>query len=305
MTTKCNFCNIKCGAVRAFETGFCGIDNKLHISHYGLHHGEEPFLSAFGGSGTIFFAGCTLRCRFCQNFQISRLRFGGSPIKTTGSKEYTVEELAGIFWKLKKMGARNINLVSPTPYVPFILDAAASVKAAGFDLPFVYNSHGNDSPEVIESLAGIIDVFLPDMKYGNDEIGLRFSGVGGLYSHGSAAVKKMYELAGRLELDSQGMAVRGVALRHLVLPGEIENSLSVIDFLEGIDRKMYLSLMSQFHPIVSFDGMYPHLSRPLKAVEYDRVVVYAETLGFENMLIQEMESSAEYLPDFTRGNVFE
>ena len=304
MNSKCALCNIKCNVIRELNTGFCGIDDKLHISHYGLHHGEEPFLSSFGGSGTIFFSGCTLRCRFCQNYQISRLRFDGKKNNFTEKNEYSAKELTNIFFELKKMGARNINFVSPTPYVPFILEAVKEAKLAGFDLPFVYNSHGNDSLETIDRLYGIIDIYLPDMKYGNDETGFNFSGVKNLYSNAKNVIKRMYEQSGRLELDSNGVAIRGVAIRHLVLPGEIENSLSVIDFLESIDRKMYLSLMSQFHPNTSADLTYPNLGRLLSADEYNRIVSYATALGFENMLVQEMESSSEYLPDFNRRNVF-
>ena len=304
MNSKCALCNIRCNVIRELGAGYCGIDDKLHISHYGLHHGEEPFLSSFGGSGTIFFSGCTLRCRFCQNYQISRLRFDGKNNNSIKKNEYSAKELTNIFFELKKMGARNINFVSPTPYVPFILEAVKEAKMAGFDLPFVYNSHGNDSLETIDSLNGIIDIYLPDMKYGNDETGFNFSGVKDLYSNAKNVIKRMYEQSGRLELDSNGVAIRGVAIRHLVLPGEIDNSLSVIDFLESIDRKMYLSLMSQFHPNASADLTYPHLGRVLSRDEYNRIVSYATALGFENMLVQEMESSNEYLPDFNRRNVF-
>jgi len=299
MNSECTLCNLKCGVDRGVQVGFCGIDDRLYIAHWGLHFGEEPFLIAGGGSGTIFFAGCSLRCRFCQNHQISRwpLEAGG------GVTGYDAGLLAGIFFKLKNAGAANINFVSPTPYVPFIRSAVEKAKLAGFDLPFVYNSHGNDSPETIESLADVIDIYLPDMKYAGDELGLKFSGVDGLYSLGRETIKAMYAQKGPLELDAKGRAVRGVAVRHLIIPGEIENSLGVIDFLEGLDRKVNLSLMSQFNPPFH-DELYSRLNRRLSLAEYKRIVSYAETLGFENLFLQDIRSGGNYLPDFERENVF-
>ncbi|MCL1910809.1 MAG: radical SAM protein [Leptospirales bacterium] len=297
--SECALCNLKCGADRGAAAGFCGIDDKLYIAHWGLHFGEEPFLIKGGGSGTIFFAGCSLRCRFCQNHRISRW-----PLEQgAGVSEYGVESLVDIFFKLKSAGAANINFVSPTPYVPFIGLAVKEAKLAGFNLPFVYNSHGNDSLETVKSLADIIDIYLPDMKYGSDELGLKFSGVDGLYSYGRETIKAMYEQKGALELNADGRAVCGVAVRHLVIPGEIESSLGVMDFLETIDRKLTVSLMSQFHPPFH-DGLYGHLNARLTRDEYGRVVSYAEALGFENLLIQDVKSSDNYLPNFGRKKVF-
>ena len=299
MNAKCALCNLKCGVDRGAIVGFCGIDDKLHIAHWGLHFGEEPFLTTGGGSGTIFFAGCSLRCRFCQNHQISR--WPAEPgVSVT---EYGVEFLVDIFFKLKSLGATNINFVSPTPYVPLIRFAVKEAKLIGFNLPFVYNTHGNDSPETVKNLADVIDIYLPDMKYGSDELGLKFSGVDGLYSRGMETIKAMYAQKGPLELDAEGRAVRGVAVRHLIIPGEIENSLGVIDFLETLDRKLTISLMSQFHPPFH-DELYGHLNMRLTRDEYNRIVSYAETLGFENLLTQNIKSSSNYVPDFGQKNVF-
>ena len=299
MNSECRLCNLKCGADRITAVGFCGIDDKLYIAHWGLHFGEEPFLTIGGGSGTIFFAGCNLRCRFCQNHQISRWPRRPS----VGVVKYSPKSLVDVFFKLKDMGAVNINLVSPTPYVPFIRNAIREAKLAGFDLPFVYNTHGNDSVETIESLADIIDIYLPDMKYGNDEIGLKFSGIDGLYSRVKETIKVMYIQKGPLELNAKGCAMRGVTIRHLVIPGEIENSLNVIDFIESLSRKVSLSLMSQFNPPFH-DALYSHLNRRLSRTEYERVVSYARALGFENLLTQDIKSGDNYLPDFGRKNVF-
>ncbi|MCL2025874.1 MAG: radical SAM protein [Leptospirales bacterium] len=299
MNSGCALCNIKCGVDRRASAGFCGVNDKLYIAHWGLHFGEEPFLTIGGGSGTIFLAGCSLRCRFCQNYQISRWPRRPS----TGVVEYNLKSFVDIFFKLKRRGAANINLVSPTPYVPFIRDAIKEAKLAGFDLPFVYNTHSNDTVETIESLADVIDIYLPDMKYGNDEIGLKLSGVDGLYSHVKETIKAMYAQKGPLELDADGRAVRGVAVRHLVIPGEVQNSLSVIYFLETLDRRMHLSLMSQFNPPFH-DALYSNLNKGLSRAEYQRVVSYAKSLNFENLLTQGIESSDHYVPDFRRRNVF-
>ncbi len=299
---NCTLCNFKCGADRSLKTGRCGIDDKIHIAHYGLHMGEEPFLTGKRGSGTIFFAGCTLRCRFCQNYQISRwtVKNGFSGVETV-----TVKRLIGIFRELESMGAENINLVSPTSYALHIRDAITEARGTGFTLPFVYNTHGYDSPETIESMKEIIDIFLPDLKYGDDGTGKKLSGAPDIYSSGKPAIKAMYDQAGLLQIDNRGLAVKGIAVRHLVIPGHIESSLRVLDFLESIDRKIHISLMSQYHPCSgNNDNDYPELNRTLRSDEYDRVVDYAHSLGFKNLLLQEMESHKSFLPDFNDDIVF-
>lgn len=299
---RCSLCNFRCGVDRAIHVGRCGIDDKVYVSHYGLHRGEEPFLTGDNGSGTIFFAGCTLRCRFCQNYQISRWRSSGDygDVEAAGP-----DRLAEIIFELEAMGAANINFVSPTPYVYQIIQAVAKVKAEGFKLPFVYNTHGYDTPEAVESLKGLIDIYLPDMKYGDDDTGKKFSGAPDLYTAGKMCIRKMYDQAGPLQINSAGLALKGTAVRHLVLPDHIESSLQVLDFLESVDRRMHISLMSQYHPCDgNFDQEYPELNRTLRADEYERVVEYARNLGFKNLLVQEMESHISFLPDFGRDDVF-
>ena len=288
---------------RTYQTGRCGIDNKIYIAHYGLHKGEEPFLTGKNGSGTIFFAGCTLRCRFCQNYQISRWR---SADGSNGADVISAERLVSIFHELKSMGASNINFVSPTPYVLHIREAVITAKNSGFDLPFVYNTHGYDSPETVDSLSGLIDIYLPDLKYGDDITGEKFSGAPGLYTLGKECIRKMFRQAGLMQFDSAGNAVKGIAVRHLVLPEHIESSLQVLDFLESVDRQIHISLMSQYHPCSrNTDAEYPELNRTLHIDEYERVVEYAQNLGFKNLMIQEMDSHTNYLPDFDLDDVFE
>lgn len=299
---KCELCWFRCSIDRSLAAGRCGIDDAIHVAHYGLHTGEEPFLTGQNGSGTIFFAGCTLRCAFCQNHQISRWRPGN---RCTTTSTLLPGELAEIFFLLKSMGAANINFVSPTPYVPGIIESVKIARSRGFDLPFVYNTHGYDTPATIESLSGIIDIYLPDFKYGTDSPGEELSGAPGMYTRCKETLRSIYAQAGSLELDSSGLAYKGTAVRHLVLPGNIENSLNVLDFLETIDRRLHISLMSQFHPCGGENRSHPELNRTLTVQEYERVVQYADSLGFTNLLLQEMDSHESYLPDFRREKVFE
>lgn len=302
MNLKCELCWFRCGIDRSRTTGRCGIDSSIHVVHHGLHTGEEPFLTGKNGSGTIFFAGCTLKCSFCQNHQISRWKTSN---RCTDTVTLTPDGLADIFFRLDDMGAANINLVSPTPYVPGIIEAVNTARSRGFKLPFVYNTHGYDTPETIESLDGIIDIYLPDFKYGIDSLGEELSGAPGMYTRCRETLGKIYSQAGRLVISSSGLAVKGTAVRHLVLPGNIENSLIVLDFLETVDKRMHISLMSQFHPCGGLNRLHPELNRTLTSGEYEKVVQYAESLGFRNLLVQEMESHACYLPDFRKDKVFE
>ncbi|HOQ11819.1 MAG TPA: radical SAM protein [Spirochaetota bacterium] len=300
---NCNLCNFKCNVDRRYKKGACGLDDSVYVAHYGLHRGEEPFLTGKKGSGTIFFAGCTLKCIFCQNYQISRWNLNNRCIHV---KKLTSNGLSEIFWQLKNMGAANINLVSPTPYVYSIIEATKIARSDGFDLPFVYNTHGYDSIKTVEMLNGIVDIYLPDLKYGDDSLGEKFSKAKGIYSQGKNTIKAMYEQVGLLKTDSDNLATKGIAVRHLVIPGHIESSFEVLDFLETLDRKIHISLMSQFHPCdLSLRDKYPELKRTLQEQEYQRVVDYAWALGFKNLLIQDMESHRHYLPDFNREKVFE
>ena len=298
----CNLCNFRCGVDRSIKKGRCGIDDHIYIAHYGLHKGEEPFLTGYSGSGTIFFAGCTLRCRFCQNWQISRWTPESG---SSGINKITTSRLVEIFYELESMGAANINFVSPTPYAHKISKAISIAKKKGFTLPFVYNTHGYDSIETIDSLSGLIDIYLPDFKYGDDETGKKFSGAPYMYSHGKKIIKKMFEQAGLLNLDSHGVAKKGIAVRHLVIPGHVESSLQVLDYLERLDRMIHVSLMSQYHPCgENYDHEYPELNRCLSRDEYERVTDYALTLGLKNLLLQDLESHLNYLPDFNDNTVF-
>lgn len=299
MLPKCNLCGFFCNIERSKKSGACKIDDGIYISYYGLHHGEEPFLVGKGGSGTIFFLGCNLRCQFCQNFQISRWE---NKKRISGTeKKVTIEELVKIFFELKEQGAVNINFVSPTPYVYQIAEAVKTAKEKKIDLPFVYNTHGYDSQEALKLLDGIIDIYLPDAKYADDQIAFKYSGVKNYTSINQNAIREMYRQVGQLEIDARGMGLKGLAVRHLVLPNNLDNSLKVLDFLASFGSEISISLMSQYHPVAKLE-INSELQRTLSKTEYEQVVRYAQDLGLENCLIQEMDSHDNYLPDFEKGH---
>ncbi len=293
----CNLCGFYCNIDRSKELGNCQLDDQIYISYHGLHQGEEPFLVGGKGSGTIFFLGCNLRCQFCQNYQISRY--------TGGEPEISVPGLVDIFNDLKKSGALNINLVSPTPYVYQIAEAIKLAKQQNFDLPFVYNSHGYDSLEALKLMDGLIDIYLPDCKYSSNALAGKYSGVNNYVEVNQIALREMFRQVCHLKLNEQEIAVNGLVVRHLVLPNNIENSLKVLDFLAGFGREITISLMAQYHPLKSLQtDISPELQRTLKPDEYQLVVDHALKLGLENCLTQELESHQNYIPDFTQKDAF-
>lgn len=303
MLPRCKLCGFECGVDRTKELGRCGIDDGIYISYSGLHFGEEPFLVGAGGSGTIFFLGCNLRCQFCQNYQISQWDIS-QPLTGT-AKKINVNELVEIFFDLKQKGAVNINFVSPTPYVKQIAEAIILAKKKGFKLPFVYNTHGYDSQEALTSLDGLIDIYLPDAKYVIAEIAEKYSRVKNYPEINKKAIIRMFEQVGQLQVGENDLAKKGVAVRHLVLPNNLENSFKVLDFLAGFGKETMVSLMAQYHPRTELLAeISPELQRSLQIEEYQQVQEYALSLGMENCLTQTMESHANYLPDFTKQQSF-
>lgn len=303
MSPRCKLCGFECGVDRTKKLGRCGIDDGIYISYSGLHFGEEPFLVGTGGSGTIFFLGCNLCCQFCQNYQISQWETG-HPLNGT-AKKISLSELVEMFFELKQKGAVNINFVSPTPYVYHIVEAISLARNKGFDLPFVYNTHGYDSVEAIELLNGLIDIYLPDAKYALSEVAEKYSKVKNYPEVNTQAIARMFEQVGQLQVDDNGLATSGVAIRHLVLPENLENSFRVLDQLVRFKKKSVISLMAQYHPRAErLNDISPELRRTLLPAEYQQVVDYALVLGLENCLVQEMGSHEHYLPDFTKENSF-
>jgi putative pyruvate formate lyase activating enzyme len=256
----CRLCPRRCMAKRkSGEFGECGIGDELVISSVALHHGEEFPISGFFGSGTIFLAGCNLHCVFCQNFEISQLRQG---------ELWTVEQTAEAMLRLEAAGAHNINWVSPTHVVPMLVDALLMARQHGLRIPLVYNTGGYDSLEVLRLLEGIVDIYMPDMKYGDAPTAHRFSGVEDYPLHNRAAVRELYRQVGPLDCDSRGIARRGLLVRHLVLPDDQAGTSEVLAFLDHeFPGPVDVNIMDQYHPAHRAND-HPSLSRRLSRSEY-------------------------------------
>ena len=294
---ECILCPRRCKVNRLDdELGFCRSGKEVVISSSGPHRGEEPPISGFAGSGTIFFTGCNLRCLFCQNYQISQ-EYEGRPI--------TTDKLGQIMISLQEKGCHNINLVSPTHFIPQILEALLYAVPKGLTLPIVYNTNGYDTIETLKLLDGIVDIYLPDIKYSDDKYAREYSQADDYVKLNRLALKEMYRQTGNLLQDKMGVAERGVIIRHLVLPHQIAGSFASLDFIkQEISKDAYISLMSQYHPCYKANK-HPLVNRRLKQSEYDEVVQYAESLGLENCYIQSLTSSDDYLPDFNKERPFD
>lgn len=269
----------------------------IRISHAGLHFGEEPPISGTGGSGTVFFTGCNLRCVFCQNYQISQ------EYERDYTRTLTPDELASEMLRLQAEGAHNINFVSPSHVVFQMADAVQAAKEKGLVIPVVYNSNGYDSVDSLRKIRGLVDIYLPDIKYLDNGLGKQFSNVDNYADIVPGALTEMLDQVGHLEMDDEGIAVRGLLVRHLVLPDCLDNSRKCLRFLADLSPGIFVSIMSQYSPQYKARG-YPGINRPLTADEYDEVTAYALDLGLENAFIQETGSQMHYLPDFSRERPF-
>jgi putative pyruvate formate lyase activating enzyme len=294
----CECCPRKCRVDRlAGQLGVCRVPARARISHAGLHFGEEPPLSGTRGSGTIFFAGCNLRCVFCQNYQISQ------EFEREYTRGLTSAELAAEMLRLQSKGAHNINFVSPSHVIFQMAEAIQLAKAKGLVIPVVYNSNGYDSLEALRQIRGLVDIYLPDIKYLDRELGKQFSSAPDYAEVVPGVLREMLEQVGHLELDEEGIAVRGLLVRHLVLPNCLENSRSCLRFLAELSPEPFVSIMSQYSPQYKA-RRYPAINRPLRRAEYEEIVNYALALGLENAFVQELESHAQYVPDFAQDNPF-
>lgn len=270
---KCDLCPRKCGVDRTKgEKGICGLLDFPVVSSWGLHFGEEKVLVGLRGSGTVFFTGCNLKCIFCQNYEISHFMEG---------EVINVEKLASIFKSLESRGALNINLVTPTHQIPFIVEA---LEIANLNIPIVYNCGGYESIETLELLEGWIDVYMPDMKYGSNEIGKNYSGVPDYFDRASEALKFMVKQVGEPIVEN-GIMKKGVLVRHLVLPNNVEDSMKVIDFLATLTPPPLVNVMAQYYPMYKAWER-NELSRRLKKSEYLEVIEYAKE---KNLRLIELE----------------
>jgi len=273
---RCVLCPRRCRADRLNgELGICGVGALAQVASYGPHYGEEAPLVGTGGSGTIFFAGCNLTCVFCQNHDISQPPIASSARARLWEK--SAAQLAGIMLELQSLGCENINLVSPSHVVPQILAALDLAAAEGLRLPLVYNTGGYDSLATLRLLDGVIDIYMPDMKYANEAVGARLSGVADYVRRNRAAVREMYRQVGDLFLDQRGVARRGLLVRHLVLPEGLAGTAHVMRFIATeISIQTYINVMDQYRPMHKA-YLHPEIARPLSRQEY--VDAISETLA--------------------------
>lgn len=285
MESTCQLCPRACGADRNKSTGFCGAPSNVKIARAALHYFEEPPISGTRGSGTVFFCGCALRCCFCQNFEVSRGRVG---------REISVEELTEVFRNLEEQGAHNINLVSPTPYVPQILQALDRYRPR---IPVVYNTHGYETPETLELLRGKIDIFLPDLKYHDPFLSARYSLVPDYFDQASRAILKMCELAPR-RYDDDGMMKSGVIVRHLMLPMAVYDTFAILDWIkQNLPDDVPVSLMGQFTPYGDLSA-FPELTRKLTRKEYARGKAKMEALGLKGFCQDLSSADPAFIPEW-------
>ena len=295
MKMNCSLCPRMCNLDRQVTTGYCGVKNTIRVARAALHFWEEPCISGEEGSGAVFFTGCNLRCVFCQNYQIARAEQG---------KEITVERLAEIFLELQAQKANNINLVTATHYVPQVAEALSIAKTKGLHIPVVYNCGGYELVETLKLLEGLVDIYLPDFKYVDNERAKRYSHAEDYPEVAKKALAEMVRQQPEAEFDERGIMTKGVIVRHLMLPGGIKDSKAVVNYLyETYGHQIYISLMNQYTPLPHVAD-YPEIDRKLKKFEYDRLVDYAISLGVENGFIQEGETAKEsFIPAFTNEGV--
>ncbi len=293
----CDICPRQCGVNRLKDQrDFCRSGLLPVVTSVCDHHGEEPALSGTRGSGTIFFGNCNLKCVYCQNHQISQ---------STGSctsDEIDCATLAERMLYLQNdLGCHNINFVSPSHFLPQIVRAVSIAVPRGLRVPLVYNTNAYDSVQSLRELDGIIDIYLPDLKYASDSDGMKYSQGRDYVKHSRASIKEMYRQVGDLAIDENGIARKGLVVRHLILPNEMAGSRDSLSWLaREVSNTVTLSVMAQYSPCHRAPRV-PLLSRRINAREYDEVVRLVEELGFENGWVQELESAGNYLPDFERG----
>jgi putative pyruvate formate lyase activating enzyme len=276
---KCQLCPRKCNVDRtAGELGFCKTGSEMLVASYMPHRFEEPPISGKNGSGTIFFSYCTGRCCYCQNYNFSRGKSG---------KSTSIEKLSDIMLQLQDKGCHNINLVSPTQYVPSIITAIDVARKKSLNIPIVYNTGGYENIDTIELLKGYVDIYMPDAKYSDDTLAKKHSGFIEYSKHNIAGLKKMYEQVGNLKIDKNGIAHKGLLIRHLILPGYIENTKRMLGIIaKNLGNDIYISFMSQYSPISQLRHD-KDLGRRLNIDEYNEAKEYMEKLGFKNGWVQD------------------
>lgn len=296
LLTSCQLCPRHCLVDRtAGQLGYCGEPAALYAARAALHFWEEPCISGTNGSGTVFFSGCNLRCVYCQNHSIA--------IGTDG-QEISVSRLSEIFLELQAKKAHNINLVTPTHYIPQIHSALEAAKKQGLTLPIVYNCGGYEEVSSLRLLDGLIDIYLPDFKYHSPELARRFSNAPDYFEKASLAVQEMYRQVGKPVFDPvSGLMQKGMIVRHLLLPGQAANSKRVLRYLYNtFGDQIYISIMNQYTPMPHLKSMpeYRDIDRKVSDEEYRKILQFAETIGIQNGFVQEGETASEsFIPPFT------
>ena len=289
MENLCTLCPHKCNVDRIEKIGRCKAENKIEIGGYSLHQFEEPCISGKNGSGTVFFSKCNLNCVFCQNYEISNLGNG---------KTIEINDLVDIFLEQQEIHAENINLVSPTIYADKIIDAIKLAKNKGLSIPIIYNSNGYENIETLKKLDGLIDVYLPDLKYYYDDIALKYSKIENYFSIATTAIQEMYRQVGAPKFDNNEMITKGLIIRHLVLPNNIENSKQVLKWVkENLDNDVYVSIMTQYFPTYKANE-YSEISRKITEQEYHEIENYIEKINIINGYMQDYtnEDEEQYVP---------
>ncbi|MCM1991551.1 radical SAM protein [Oceanirhabdus seepicola] len=276
---SCTLCNHKCKVNRVNgEAGFCGAGENMVITCYGAHFGEEKELVGTEGSGTIFFSYCTMRCVFCQNYDLSHYPQGN---------EESPERLSDIMMELQEKGCHNINLVSPTHFIPQIVEGIYIAAQKGLDIPIVYNTGGYEDYDTIKLLDGVIDMYMPDIKFADNHKGFKYTKCKNYFDAAKITTKEMYRQVGDLKVDGEGIATKGLLLRHLVMPNNVEDSKNIIGFIKNeLSKNTVVNIMRQYTPMHKACD-FPEISRKVEVEEFKEVVEYAKQLGLKRLIISE------------------
>jgi putative pyruvate formate lyase activating enzyme len=292
---NCTLCPRDCKVDRTKgRFGYCNSVIKARVATSVPHFGEEPFISGKSGSGTIFFSNCNMKCQFCQNYQISQDGLG---------QEVSDEELSQMMMDLQAKGCYNINLVSPTHYLPNIINALGIALEKGFTIPVVYNTNGYDKVNTLRIIDMLVDIYMPDIKYSDNEVAVRLSDAPNYVQFNRSAIEEMHRQVGDLTKDKDGIAEKGLIVRHLVLPNDLAGSMSSFKFLASISRNMNIGIMAQYTPCHKAASN-EEISRKISLEEYQSAIDLAKVAGLHNILIQALESADFFVPDFKEAEPF-
>ena len=285
---NCNICPRKCNVNRHLKLGFCESSENIKINIYQLHHWEEPIISGTQGSGTIFFSSCNLKCVYCQNHKISFQNYGSF---------YNVDELSNIMLELQSKGAHNINFVTPAHFSKQIKDSIIIAKDKGLNIPIVWNTNAFEEVDSLKELEGLVDIYLPDFKYFDSEMSLKYSGAKDYPDKAKNAILEMYRQVGNIKV-YDGIAFKGMMIRLLILPENINGIEKILNWIyENIGNKVFISLMGQYYPTHQAN-LFPEINRAITNLEYNFAIEQMEKFGFENGFIQDIGSSSKYTPEF-------